>query len=63
MIPPYRFPEGKLQLFQMSGSEKTLICELTTSSKNREKIQRIRNDMLLIDPTLTLVVSENNALR
>ena len=40
---------------------KELLLELTTSSKNRDRINRIRNDMLMVDSTLTLIISENNA--
>ena len=61
MIPPRRFPPGVLQLFEVVGDEKTLLHELPTSSKNRERINQIRNDMLMVSPTRTLVVSENNS--
>ncbi len=63
MIPPRFIPPGILQLYEVSGEEKTLLIELTTSSKNRDKINRIRNDMLMVDPTKTLIISENNAYR
>jgi hypothetical protein len=61
MIPPRIFPPGVLQLFEVVGDEKTLLHELPTSSKNRERINQMRNDMLMVDPTRTLVVSENNS--
>ena len=61
VIPPRFTPPGILQLFEVVGEEKILLVELTTSSKNRDKINRMRNDMLMVDPTKTLVVSENNA--
>jgi hypothetical protein len=60
MIPPRIFPPGVLQLFEVDGQEKTLLHELPTSSKNRERINQIRNDMLMVSPTRNLVVSENN---
>ena len=63
MIPPRFTPPGILQLFEVVGEEKILLAELTTSSKNRDKINRMRNDMLMVDPTKTLVISENNAYR
>jgi hypothetical protein len=63
MIPPRIIPPGVLQLYEVAGEEKTLITELPTSSKNRDRINRIRNDMLMVDPTKTLVISENNAYR
>jgi hypothetical protein len=62
MIPPRFVPPGTLQLYEVSGNERTLLEEFTTSSKNRDRINRIRNDMLMLDPTRNLVVSENNAL-
>jgi len=63
MIPPRFVPAGILQLIEIDGETKTLIEELPTSSKNRDKINRIRNDLLMVDPTRNLVVSENNSLR
>jgi hypothetical protein len=63
MIPPRFIPPGVLQLYEVAGDEKTLIEELPTSSKNRDRINRIRNDILMVDPTKTLVISENNAYR
>jgi hypothetical protein len=60
MIPPRFFPPGVLQLFEVVGDEKTLIQELPTSSRNRERINQMRNDMLMVAPTRNLVVSENN---
>ena len=63
MIPPRFTPPGLLQLYEVVGDEKTLIVELNTSSKNRDRINRMRNDMLMVDPTKTLVISENNAYR
>jgi hypothetical protein len=61
MIPPRIFPPGVLQLFEVVGEEKNLLHELPTSSKNRERINQMRNDMLMVNPTRTLVVSENNS--
>ena len=61
MIPPRFVPSGTLQLYEVVGDEKTLIQELPTSSKNRDRINKMRNDMLMINPTKTLILSENNA--
>ena len=61
MIPPRMFPPGVLQLFEVLDGEKTLIQELPTSSKNRDRINQMRNDMLMVNPTRNLVVSENNS--
>ena len=64
MIPPRFTPPGILQLYQVDkDGAKELLQELPSSSKNRDRINRIRNDMLMVDSTLNLVVSENNALK
>lgn len=64
MIPPRFTPPGVLQLFKVGkDGVKELLEELPTSSKNRDRINRIRNDLLMVDSTLNLVVSENNALK
>jgi hypothetical protein len=63
MIPPRFVPPGILQLYEVVGDEKTLVEELPMSSKNRDRINKIRNDILMVNPTKTLVVSENNAWR
>jgi len=63
MIPPRFTPPGILQLFEVVGDKKTLLIELVASSKNRNRINQMRNDMLMVDPTKTLVISENNAYR
>ena len=63
MNPPRSFPEGVLQLYRVEDDKKYLIQELRTSSKNRERIQQMRNDMLILDSTLKLEVSENNCVK
>ena len=64
MIPPRFTPPGILQLYQVDkDGAKELLQELPASSKNRDRINRMRNDMLMVDSTLNLVVSENNALK
>ena len=64
MIPPRFIPPGILQLYQIEkDGTKELLQELTASSKNRERINRIRNDMLMVDSTLQLFVSENNSVK
>lgn len=62
MIPPRFTPPGILQLVKVVDGENILVQELPTSSKNRLRIQQMRNDMLMVDPTLNLVVSENNSI-
>jgi hypothetical protein len=54
-------PPGILQLYEVVGDEKTLVIELPTSSKNRDRINKMRNDILMVSPTKNLVVTENNA--
>jgi hypothetical protein len=63
MIPPRFVPPGILQLYEVVGDEKTLVIELPTSSKNRDRINKMRNDILMVNPTKNLIVSENNAYR
>ena len=38
-----------------------VIQELPMSSRNRDRINQMRNDMLMLDPTLDLYTQENNA--
>lgn len=62
MIPPRFVPPGILQLYEIKGEERILLEELPTSSKNRERIQRIRHDLLLINPSRDLAITENNSV-
>ena len=63
MIPPRFVPEGILQLIEIVGDEKILLEEFSMSSKNRDRINQMRNEMLMIDPTRNLAVGENNSIR
>ena len=63
MIPPRFTPPGILQLYEVVDGEKILIEELPTSSKNRDRINQMRNELLMLYPTNTYITSENNALR
>ena len=63
MIPPRFTPPGNLQLIEFFGEEKHLIHELPMSAKNRDRINKMRNDMLMSDPTRILAVGENNSIR
>jgi len=63
VIPPRFMPEGVLQLIEFQGDEKVLLHELRMSSKNRDRINKMRNDMLMSDPTRDLAVGENNSIR
>ena len=60
MIPPRFTPPGVLQLYEVVGEEKVLVEELPTSSRNRDRINQLRNQLLMMDPTKTLVLTENN---
>jgi len=60
--PPYFVPPGVLQLVEvMPDKTKRILQELPTSSKNRDRLNRVRNDLLMVNPTLELYVSENGA--
>lgn len=63
MIPPRFVPPGILQLYEVQGDTKTLLQELPSSPKNRDRINRMRLDLLMIHPTKTYLVSENNAFQ
>lgn len=63
MIPPRFVPPGILQLIEIDGDEKVLLEEFPMSSKNRERINKIRTDLLMVNPTRNLVVGENNSIR
>jgi hypothetical protein len=63
MIPNRQFPTGVLQLIETIGEEKVLIEELPTSSKNRDRINQLRNQLLMISPKRVITVSENNAIK
>lgn len=61
MIPPYTFPAGVLQLYEITDDGKILIEELPSSTKNRSKINELRNHLLMLHPKKKLVLTENNA--
>jgi hypothetical protein len=63
MIPPRFVPPGILQLYEVVDGERVLVQELPTSSRNRDRINQIRNELLMLYPTNIYVLSENNALR
>ena len=63
MIPNRKFPPGVLQLLETIGDEKVLLEELPTSVRNRDRMNQMRNQMLMMDPNRTITVSENNAIK
>lgn len=62
MIPNRQFPKGTLQLIEIIEDKKVLLEELPTSTKNRDKMNNLRNQLLMVNPKRNIVVSENNAL-
>lgn len=63
MIPPRNFPEGNLKLVEMDGRTQVKVhAEFPSTSRYREKIQNMRNDLLMINPKLDLRIIENNAI-
>jgi len=63
VIPPRFVPPGVLQLYEVDGDSKILLQEFPASSRNRDRINRMRLDLLMIYPAKTYLVSENNAFR
>ena len=63
MIPPRFVPPGILQLYEVVDGVRELIQELPTSSRNRDRINQMRNELLMLYPTNIYILSENNALR
>ena len=63
VIPPRFVPEGILQLVEIQGDEKILLHQLPMSSKNRDRINQMRTDMLMINPKRNLAVGENNSIK
>lgn len=63
MIPPRFVPKGILQLIEITGEEKILLHELPMSPKNRDRINQMRTDMLMVNPKRDLAVGENNSIR
>jgi len=62
MIPPRFVPPGVLQLIEVEADgSKTLLEEFPTSAKNRNKLESVRRDLLMLNPTRNLFTSENNA--
>jgi len=63
MIPNRTFPTGTLQLFEIIEGQKFLLEELPSTSKNRDKINQMRNQMLMLDSKRNIQLSENNAIK
>lgn len=62
MNPPRNFPIGTLKLVEMNGKDVVKVhAELPSSTRNRFRIQQMRNDMLMSNSRLDLQIRENNA--
>lgn len=62
MIPPRNFPEGNLKLIEYEGDEVIRIhAEYPSTNRYRDKVQNLRNDLLMVNPKLDLRIVENNA--
>ena len=61
MIPPRNFPESHISLVELR--EKQVIkthAKLPSTTRNRYRLQNMRNDLLMVDPKLDLQILENN---
>lgn len=62
MIPPRNFPPGILKLVEYKNGEQFKVhAELSASTRNRLRIQQMRNDLLMVDSKMDLHIRENNA--
>lgn len=62
MMPPRNFPPGVLKLAEFEGTNLVrTVTEMPTTTRNRLRIQQMRNDMLMVNPKLNLQIIENNA--
>lgn len=62
MLAPRNFPPGVLRLEEYEGNTVTVVhAEMKNTLKNRGTLQRIQNDLLMINPKLNLRIIENNA--
>lgn len=62
MIPPHFVPPGILQMYEIEpDGTKLLLQELPTSTRNRDRIHAMRNDLLIVNPAKIIIISENNA--
>lgn len=62
MIPPRNFPPGTLKLIEYNNKEVVrIVAEMPSNTGNLTKIQQMRNDMLMFDPSMNLQIRENNS--
>lgn len=62
MIPPRNFPPGVLKLVEFEDGKPVRVhAELPSSTKNRSRIQLMRNDLLMTNSKLDLQIRENNS--
>ena len=61
MIPPRNFPSGVLKLEECEENKVVFThAEVQNTSRNRSRLQQMRNDMLMVNPRLNLRITENN---
>jgi len=59
MIPPRHFPPGNLYLIEvMPDKSQRIVQQLPTSSRNRDRLNQARQDLLMVHPTRDLYVSD-----
>lgn len=61
MIPPRSFPSGTLKLEELENNQVVKVhAEMKNTMNNRDRLQKMRNDLLMVDPKLNLQIRENN---
>jgi hypothetical protein len=62
MIPPRNFPVNYLTLVELEDNKIVKTHErLVSTNRNRDRLQKLRNDLLMVNPKLELQLRENNA--
>lgn len=62
MIPPRNFPVNYLTLVELEDNKIVKTHErVVSTNRNRDRLQKLRNDLLMVNPKLELQLRENNA--
>jgi hypothetical protein len=62
MIPPRNFPVNYLTLVEVEDKKVVKVHEkVISTNRNRDRLQKTRNDLLMVNPKLELQIRENNA--
>lgn len=62
MIPPRNFPINYLTLVEVEDNKVVKVHEkVVSTNRNRDRLQKTRNDLLMVNPKLELQIRENNA--